>query len=317
MGHEHSHESLPTSLTKFALLSVATAVATMAIKAVAAYLTGSVSLLSDAAESIINLVAAVVTLLALRLAAKPPDEGHPFGHSKAEYLSAAVEGAMILVAAGAIIWAAVERLITPRMPEQLGVGMLISLVAALINGAVALVLIRAGRRHSSTALTADGKHLMTDLITTAAVLVGVGLVWLTGLAILDPIVAILAGLNILFTGFGLVRDSASSLLDASFNDEDMAKVRATLDAHTGDGIAYHALRSRVAGTQRFLDLHISVPGEWSVSQGHAFAESLCAALATELPRLQVSAHVEPSQADGTCPDDAGTCPDDRQKNVAK
>jgi cation diffusion facilitator family transporter len=305
MGHDHSHEPLPTSLTKFALLSVATALTTMGIKAVAAWLTGSISLLSDAAESIINLVAAVVTLFALRLAAKPADEGHPFGHSKAEYLSAAVEGAMILVAAGAIIWAAIERLISPRLPEQLGIGMLISVAAALINGGVALVLIRAGRAHSSTALIADGKHLMTDLVTTIAVLVGVGLVWLTDWAILDPIVAILAGLNILYTGYDLIRDSASSLLDAAFSDDDMAKVHAVLDAHTGDGngIAYHALRSRVAGTQRFLDLHLSVPGEWSVSQGHEFAETISDALVAELPRLQVSAHVEPTRADGTCPDD--------------
>ncbi|MDR0837681.1 MAG: cation diffusion facilitator family transporter [Propionibacteriaceae bacterium] len=304
MGHEHSHEPLPTSLTKFALLSVATALTTMGIKTVAAWLTGSISLLSDAAESIINLVAAVVTLFALRLAAKPADEGHPFGHSKAEYLSAAVEGAMILVAAGAIIWAAIERLITPRLPEQLGIGMLISVVAALINGGVALVLIRAGRAHSSSALVADGKHLMTDLVTTIAVLVGVGLVWLTGWAVLDPIVAILAGLNILYTGYDLIRDSASSLLDAALGDEDMTKVHAVLDAHLREGITYHALRSRVAGTQRFLDLHISVPGEWSVAAGHALAETLSDELSTALPRLQVSAHVEPSRPDGTCPDDA-------------
>lgn len=300
MAHTHSHTPVGGDLTGYAWLSIAVALATMATKAVAAWITGSVSLLSDAAESCINLVAAVIMLLALRLAAKPPDAGHPYGHTKAEYLSSALEGMMIFVAAGAIGFAAIGRLISPVMPEKLGIGMVISVVAALMNAAVAMVLLRAGKRHGSVALVADGKHLLTDIITTAAVLIGVALVMLTEQAWLDPAVALLAGLNIARTGFVIVRSSMDSLLDRALPDEDLAMIDEVLTELGKDGVGFHSLRTRGAGARRFLDVHVSVPGDWTVTRGHQVADDVEDHLRWHMPGLVVVTHVEPSGQE--CPD---------------
>ena len=225
LSHPEDRQRL---LERFLWLSVATAVATVAIKGVAAYLTNSVGLWSDAAESTVNLMAALVAAWAIRLSAKPADHNHDFGHGKAEYVSAGVEGALIFVAAAAIIYSAIGRLITPQPLEQLGIGLAISVVATLLNLGTGLLLLRAGRAHRSITLVADGKHLLTDVWTSVGVLVGIGLVALTGWAPLDPLVAIGVGINILFTGYQLVRRSVVGLLDAALPEAEIAVVSAVL-----------------------------------------------------------------------------------------
>ena len=286
--------SAPEDLSRYAWLSIAAALVTIGLKASAAWLTGSVGLLSDAAESLVNLVAAVVALIALKVSIKPPDESHPFGHSKAEYFSAAVEGIMIFVAAAFIIAASVDRLINPRFPEQLGLGLLISVVASAINGGVAVVLLRAAKRNHSTTLEADGKHLMTDVITSAAVLLGVALVAITHAPRLDPVVALVAGVNILLTGFSLVRSSVSGLMDSAMPSEKHDLLVSVLDGFRRDGmIDFNAIRTRVAGQREFLSFHILVPGVWSVKRGHDFTEKVIDALVKAVPEVRVDAHLEP------------------------
>ncbi len=280
-------------LTKFAWLSIAAALATIALKSAAWLVTGSVGLLSDAAESVVNLVAAIVALIALRVAAKPADKNHHFGHSKAEYFSSAIEGVMIFVAASVILVLGIQRLLNPQPLEQVGIGLLISVVAALLNGAVAMVLIRAGRRYNSITLRADGQHLMTDLITSIGVVVGVGLVWLTGWQILDPIVAIAVGINILWTGWRLVSESTAGLMDESLPKETNARIREILDGHTSDEIKFHALRTRVSGARAFMEMHMLVPGAWSVKEGHDAMEDLIEEIRGEFPDLHVTGHLEP------------------------
>ena len=274
----HQRYNPPVDLSRFAWLSIAAAIVTIAMKAVAAWMTGSVGLLSDAAESVVNLVAAIVALIALHVAAQPPDGNHPYGHSKAEYFSAIVEGTMIFVAAVFIVVAAIKRLITPQPLEQLSLGLLICFGAALVNGGVALVLLRQGRIHQSITLIADGKHLMTDVITSAAVLIGVGLVLLTDWSPLDPIVALLAGANILWTGIRLIRDSVNSLMDYALPDEQVTTLEEVLDSYTSSEISFHAVRTRVAGNRQFASMHVLVPGDWSVKQGHDLTEDIIDAI---------------------------------------
>ena len=281
-------------LTRFAWLSIAAALATMGIKGFAAYLTGSVGLLSDAAESLVNLVAAVVALFALRVSIQPPDTGHPYGHSKAEYFSAAVEGLMIFVAAAFIIYTAVERLIHPTMPERLGIGLAISVGASLINGGVSLVLLRNGRKYGSATLIADSKHLMTDVITSAAVLIGVLLVAITRQARLDPVVALLAGVNILWTGFSLIRSSINSLMDAALPPAELTVIDTVLGEFRSRGeVEFHAIRTRTAGNRHFLSMHVLVPDDWSVKRGHDLCEDVAETLMSRLTGLRVETHLEP------------------------
>ena len=282
------------SLTRFAWLSIGAALATLTLKSVAAAMTGSVGLLSDAAESIVNLVAAVVALLALRIAARPPDEGHNFGHGKAEYFSASVEAVLIFVAAVAIIVAAVERLLHPRPLENVGVGLVVSAAAGAVNGAVAVVLIRTGRRYRSLALTADGKHLLTDVWTSIGVIVGVVLVAVTGYARLDPIVALLVGVNIVVTGVALLARSVAGLMDHAIP----APARAELDRVLEDfaqqrGVTIHAVRTREVGRDRVVSVHAVVPAGWSVEQGHALTLEIEAAVAERLQDAYLQTHVEP------------------------
>ena len=274
-------------------LSLGAAISTIALKTVAAAITGSVGLLSDALESGVNLVAAIVALWALRLAARPPDAVHQFGHGKAEYLSAAVEGGMVFVAATVIVWTSIGRLIDPAPVERVGVGLAVSTAASLINLAVGLALLRAGRRHRSITLVADGKHLLTDVVTSAGVLVGIGLVAIFDWELLDPIVALLVGLNILVTGYGLVRRSVSGMLDAALPAEDVARIETILDRYRRDGIDFHDLRTRESGRQRFVYLDVLVPDDWTVKRGHDVAEEVKADLATVLPGVVTFAHVEP------------------------
>ncbi|MFD6883532.1 cation diffusion facilitator family transporter [Rhodococcus sp. NPDC060084] len=289
-----THPDENRRLMRFMLLSVAAALATMAMKALAAVLTGSVGLLSDALESGVNLVAAVVGLIALRVAAKPADYNHQFGHGKAEYLSAAVEGTMIFVAATAILWSSVDRLLHPQAVDQPGIGLALSTGASVINLAVGLALLRAGRRHRSITLVADGNHLLTDVWTSVGVLAGVGLVVLTGWDVLDPIVAILVAVNILRIGYGLVRQSVMGMLDVVLPEDDVAAVDAILDRYREDGsVVILPPRTREAGRQRFVYLTVRVPGDWTVRAGHDLLDRLEADLRDALPGTTVFTHLEP------------------------
>lgn len=280
-------------LRKFAWLSIVTAILTIVLKTSAWAMTDSVGLLSDAAESTVNLVAAVVALIALTVAARPATDRFLFGRAKAEYFSAAVEGLMIFVAAAVILVTAVERFVNPRPLENLGIGLLIVVVASLLNGGVALVLLRAGRTHNSIALRADGKHLMTDVVTSAGVLVGVGLVALTGWERLDALVAFAVGVNIIVTGIGLLSESISGLLDKALPDEDHEVITEILRRRTDATVTFHGLQTREAGQERFMSVHVLVPDDWTVKEGHDYIEALEDELKACLPELTVLTHLEP------------------------
>jgi cation diffusion facilitator family transporter len=281
------------SLTRFAWLSIAAALITITMKASAYFLTGSVGLLSDALESTVNLAAAIVALLALRMITRPATEEFAFGFSKAEYFASGFEGGMILLAAAAIIFTAVPRLINPVPLEQLGLGLAISVAASLINLGVALVLKRAGKRYNSITLEADSRHLMTDVWTTAGVLVGIVLVMVTGIERLDPIIALLVAANIMVTGYRLLVRSGRALLDISITPEELAPVKSILDSYRSEGVSYHALRTRQAAARRFLVVHLLVPGSWTVVQGHQLAEQIETQVREALPNSAIVTHVEP------------------------
>lgn len=283
------------NLTKFAWLSIAAAVLTISLKTGAWLLTGSVGLLSDAAESVVNLVAAVVALLMLRIAARPPDEGHNFGHTKAEFFSAAVEGGMIFVAALAIIVSAADRFLHPQPLENVGVGLLISVVASLINGGVALVLLRAGRQYRSLTLKADGKHLMTDVWTSAGVLVGVLLVRITGWDRLDSIVAFAVGINIVIAGFRLVAESTHGLMDPTLPPGENAQIVTVLLGHTTEDVTFHGLRTRSSGREGFAMFDVLVPGNWSVRKAHDLVEIIEADIHAVVPSVELRVHIEPRE----------------------
>ena len=283
------------SLTRFAWLSIAAALVTIALKLSAYLLTGSVGLLSDAAESVVNLVAAVVALVALHVAARPADAGHHYGHGKAEYFSAGLEGLMIFVAAAVILVSAVERFLHPQPLESLGAGLTISLVATGVNGAVGLLLLRQGRAHRSPTLVADGKHLMTDVWTSVGVVVGVLAAGLTGWERLDPVVAAVVGANILVTGYRLAAFSVTQLLDATLPDEDQAAIVGVLEHYHSADVAFHALQTRTSGRHRFASVHVLVPGGWTVQRGHDLVEEIEASLRAALPDLTVATHLEPRE----------------------
>jgi cation diffusion facilitator family transporter len=277
----------------FMLLSVAAAVATIVLKTWAWRLTGSVGLLSDAMESGVNLVAALGAFWALTLAAKPADRTHHYGHFKAEYFSSGLESVLIVVAALAIIHAAIGRLQEPQPLEQVGIGLAISLLATALNGLVAWVLLKAANRFHSISLRADAHHLLTDVWTSTGVVVGIGLVKLTGWTILDPLIAIGVALNIIVTGWKLFHETASGLLDRSLPDEEQRQLEQLLASHETEHIRFHALRTRVAGSRRFVAFHVLVPGQWSVQQGHDLCEQLEQEIATALTRTHVLTHLEP------------------------
>jgi cation diffusion facilitator family transporter len=274
-------------------LSVAAALATMGLKTLAWWLTGSVGLLSDALESLVNLGAAVVGLSMLRLAAQPADDGHAYGHGKAEYFASGFEGALIVVAALAIAWAAWPRLIEPQPIEQPGIGLAIVALAAAINGVVALLLRRAGRLHRSLALEADAQHLLTDVWTSVGVIIGVALAFLTGWLRLDALIALAVAAHILWTGWRLLGESAAGLMDAVWPAAERAQLDAILDDFRGEGIDFHAIRTRRAGARRFVSFHVLVPGAWSVQRGHDFVERIEARIDTALAPVSVLTHLEP------------------------
>ncbi|KOS53592.1 cation diffusion facilitator family transporter [Rhodococcus rhodochrous] len=295
MSVPESRQQQDRLLFRFMLLSLAAAVVTIVLKASAAWATGSVGFLSDALESGVNLVAAVVALIALRVAARPPDASHHFGHGKAEYVSALVEGAMIFVAATAIIWTAIERLISPVPLVQPGLGLALSTVASVINLGVGLTLLRVGRTHRSITLVADGKHLLTDVWTSAGVIVGIALVAVTGWEPLDPIVALAVGVNILWTGYRLLRGSVSGLLSAALPQHEQDQVNAVLDRFRAEcPVEFAPLRTVESGRQRQVFVVVTVPGDWTVRTAHDMADRIEAAIDAVLPHTETFIHVEPA-----------------------
>lgn len=282
------------SLTRFAWLSVGAAIATIGLKSAAYWLTGSVGLLSDAIESLVNLAAALLALALLTVAARPPDEEHVYGHGKAEYFASGAEGTMILLAAVSIAYTAIHRILNPQVLEQTGFGLLVSAVASLVNLAVARVLLKAGRDFNSITLEADARHLLTDVWTSLGVFVGVGLVALTGWELLDPILALAVALNIVWSGYSLVRRSILGLMDTALPAAERNAVLEVLDHFAADqGIEYHAVRTRQAGARRFVSCHILVPGSWSVQRGHLLLEQIEAGIRSRLTDVTVFTHLEP------------------------
>ena len=264
----------PKSLKKFIYLAIAAAVATIALKLFAYFLTGSVGLFSDALESGVNLIAAVVALFMITLAEKPADEEHAYGHYKAEYFSSAIEGGLIVLAAFSIIWSAIPRIIHPQPLENVGIGLLVSLGASVINLVVGLVLIKNGKKNHSITLEADGKHLMTDVYTSVGVLIGIGIVKISGWLVLDGIVAIGVALNIVWTGYQLMRRSALGLLDSSIPEDERLKITTALDAYKEQHLEYHSLMTRQAGQRKFVSLHILLPGKLTIQEGHDMVEKI-------------------------------------------
>lgn len=282
------------NLERFAWLSVGAAFATIALKTLAWWLTGSVGLLSDALESIVNLAAALLAVTMLRVAASPPDENHPYGFSKAEYFAAGIEGALIVLAAAGILASAIPRLLEPEPLESPGLGLTLSVAASGINLAVGVLLIRIGRRHHSIALEADGHHLITDVWTSAGVIIGVGLVFLTGWLRLDPLVALGVAAHIVWTGLRLMRRSWRGLLDAAIPTEDTGEVTKLFAEYSKRyGVSFHALRTRQAGKRRFISFHFLVPDAWSVAQAHRLSEEIEERIRSLVPHASIFTHIEP------------------------
>jgi cation diffusion facilitator family transporter len=283
-----------TFLTRFAWLSIAAAVITIGLKTAAWAITGSVGLLSDALESFVNLAGALMALAMLTVAARPADEEHPYGHTKAEYFSGGVEGILILGAAGAIMVTAVQRLMVPRPLEQVGVGLAVALVASLLNLGVGLVLLRAGRRYRSITLEANARHLLTDVWSSAGVLAGLVLAAATGQTWLDPVMALLVALHITRSGFLIVRDSVRGLMDVAWPSADLARLDQLLARWRAAGIDFHAIRTRQSGARRFISLHVLVPGAWSVQRGHELVEQIEGDIRREVENVSlVITHLEP------------------------
>lgn len=288
----------------FILLSILAALVTLGMKAVAYWLTDSVGLLSDALESLINLLAALTALLALWYSAQPVDPSHTYGHEKIEFFSSGLEGVLILVAAVSIAWVAVRRFWVPEPLESLGIGALVALAASAVNLVVALILIRVGRRMQSIVLEADGQHLMTDVWTSGGVVLGLLLVWLTGWEVLDPVLALLMAANIAWTAFDLIRRSFNGLMDHALPESEQAVVRAAIATQLRPGLHFHALRTRQAGARRFVDFHLLVPGSWSVQQAHELSERVEEAVRAALPHAEVTVHIEPIEAESAWHDSA-------------
>jgi len=282
------------NLSRYVWLSIAAAIVTITLKMAAYFYTGSVGLLSDALESIINLVAAVVALLIIKIAAAPPDDDHAFGHDKAEYFASGIEGTLIFFAAVGIVYTAVPRLFAPQPLESVGFGLIISLVATLVNLFVGIVLIRVGKYHHSIVLEADGRHLMTDVWTSVGVILGIVIVSLSGWIILDPIVGLIVALNIVWTGFQLIKRSALGLMDTAVTPETSEIIVKVLDDYvSAQGIDYHALRTRQSGARKFISVHILVPDEWTVQKGHELTEQIENDICSAVSDSIVFTHLEP------------------------
>ena len=281
------------TLYRFAWISIGAAIATILLKLAAWWVTDSVGFLSDALESVVNLVGSIVALIALIIASREPDEEHEYGHAKVEYFSSGIEGTLILVAALAIIATSIPRLFDPQPVGSTWLGIAISIFAALINLVAARLLATAGRQHSSIALEADAQHLISDVVTTVGVIIGVALIALTGWYILDPIIALLVAVNIIRVGYLLLNRSAHGLMDTSLPPDEIRRIDNVLDRYcTSEGIQAHALRTRQAGQRRFGSVHILVPGDWTVDRGHRLVERIEQDVRTELPGIMIVTHLE-------------------------
>ncbi len=296
------HSLQRSNLTRFAWLSIAVAVLTIGLKSVAYLVTGSVGLLSDALESIVNLVGALMALGMLTVAARPADENHAYGHSKAEYFSSGVEGSLILIAAASIAYAAVQRLIAPKPLEQVGIGLLVSVAASLANLGVALILSRAGKPYNTISLTANSHHLLTDVWTSGGVILGVGAVAVTGLDILDPLIALVVAANIVWTGVGILKKTVTGLMDGALSREDLAAIQSVLERQKEPRVEFHALRTRQSGSLKVISLHVLVPGDWTVDRGHRYVTQIEQALGGAVADSLVFTHLEslsdPASFDG-------------------
>jgi len=291
-----------SAVLRMVYLSIATSLATIALKFGAYFLTGSVSLWSDALESLVNLAAALVALGALIVAERPADERHMYGHDKAEYFSSGVEGALILVAAVSIIWSAVHRLVDPQPLARLGPGIVIAFLAGAMNFATARVMLNVARQHDSIVIEADAKHLLTDVWTSAGIIGGLLVVMaMPQWAILDPVMAIAVGIHIIITGVGLLRRSADGLMDAALPASELKRAEALIRTELPDGANFHALRTRKAGARRFLELHLLVPGTMSVLESHALCDRIEATLMAHLAKAHVTIHVEPRETQAPHP----------------
>ena len=283
------------TLKRYAWLSIAAALATILLKGAAWWLTGSVGLLSDALESFVNLAGALMALAMLSLAARPADDNHAYGHGKAEYFSSAFEGFLILVAAASIGYAAFERLLNPRPIEAIGIGLAVSVLASIINLATARILMDVGRKYRSITLEADAHHLLTDVWTSAGVIAAVGLVWLTGWFWLDPVIALLVAANIVWTGWQLLHRSAGGLMDIALPEGEVKAIEAVLGGYRSQGLDFHALRTRQAGSRAFVSLHVLTPGAWTVQLGHDWCERIEADIRRVVPHAHVTTHLEPME----------------------
>ncbi len=281
-----------SSLTRYAWLSITAALFTIGLKTAAYLLTGSVGLLSDALESVVNLIGAAMVLAMLTIAATPPDDEHSYGHSKAEYFSSGVEGALIVIAAISIAVVAGKRLVNPQPIEQVGRGLTISLIASAVNFGVARVLLKAGKQHNSIALEADGRHLMTDVLTSAGVILGIAAVAVTGWQRLDPLLALLVAANILWEGWKLLKRTVLGLMDTALPKEEQDTIKTVLSGYEAEGIQFHALRTRQAGARCFVSMHVLVPGDWTVHRGHQLSERIEGDIRRRLPGISVFTHLE-------------------------
>lgn len=282
-----------TTTMKLAAGSILLGLAVLALKTLAWWLTGSVALLSDALESIVNVAAAIAALVAISVAQRPADQGHPYGHHKAEFISAVIEGVLIILAALLILHQAWGALQSPHVLEQPGLGLAINAFASVLNGLWCWVLIRQGRRRRSPALVADGKHLLTDVVSSMGVLVGIGLALATGWMILDPILAMLVGINILWSGWKVVTASVSGLMDEAVSDRALSEIRQIISDRAEGAIEAHDLRTRHAGRATFIDFHLVVDGQTTVAEAHDICDRIEAALKEHLPDAQITIHVEP------------------------
>ncbi|HNX22649.1 MAG TPA: cation diffusion facilitator family transporter [Spirochaetota bacterium] len=280
-------------LTRYIWLSIAAALTTIILKTGAWYMTGSVGLLSDALESIINLLAALMAMAMLRIAILPPDKNHEFGHGKAEYFSSFVEGLLIMFAAACIAYTAVERFLNPQPLEKLGIGLFVSVIATIINFIVAGILLSAGKKYRSITLEADSHHLMTDVWTSVAVIGGVGAVGLTGWLKLDSIVAFAVAMNILRTAYKIIRRSVEGLMDASLSPQEQETIESVLSGYRKQGIQFHALLTRQGASRRFVSVHVLVPGNFSVHDAHHIAENIEKDIRNALRDTVVFTHIEP------------------------
>jgi cation diffusion facilitator family transporter len=281
------------SLTKFAWMSVGAAVVTIFMKLAAYWITGSVGLLSDALEGGVNLIAATVALVTLKIVERPPDDMHAYGHDKAEYFSSGIEGTLIVVAAGSIIYTSVQRLLAPQPLEQPGLGLTLAVLASVINLVIGQILIRTGKKHDSITLEADGHHLMSDVWTSVGVVIGVTAAVLTGLTWLDPVIALLVGLKIGWEGIRIFRRSTMGLMDSAIAPREQDQIETILNRYHQEGIQWHAMRTRQAGARRFISVHILVPGVWTVQQAHNLSERLEAEIRAVAPYISIFTHIEP------------------------